>query len=281
MNKKITTAMVIAAMSMSIMACGGTQKETSAPAETQAQTSIAIESAASTEAPETAAESETPAEVGYYTIYSSQSGSDEAIVKETLESMGVTADNTNLTLDADGTVTMMNVGEKLTGTWGDGKMSVEGTDYTYSLEDNMFTLKSGDVTFVFEKAGSEAASADTGKDLPDGDYSDMGAGTMYLNTAGGTSENGNIPVLFESSDIVTDQMDVNTSDFDNTKLSYIYIDGMLNTKEQLGDAQCGITLEKDALAEGTHKVEVVQYDTNEPDGTMVTYKTASYEIQYK
>lgn len=54
MNKKITTAMVIAAMSMSIMACGGTQKETSAPAETHAQTSIAIESAASTEAPETA-----------------------------------------------------------------------------------------------------------------------------------------------------------------------------------------------------------------------------------
>lgn len=81
MNKKITTAMVIAAMSMSIMACGGTQKETSAPAETHAQTSIAIESAASTEAPETAAESETPAEVGCYTIYSSQSGSDEAIVK--------------------------------------------------------------------------------------------------------------------------------------------------------------------------------------------------------
>ena len=37
MNKKITTAMVIAAMSMSIMACGGTQKETSAPAETLAE----------------------------------------------------------------------------------------------------------------------------------------------------------------------------------------------------------------------------------------------------
>ena len=128
MKKKITTAMLIAAMSMSVMACGGTPKETTAP--TEAQTT-ATESVAVTETSEIVSESEAPAEVGYYTIYSSQSGSAEAIVKETLEGMGVTADNTNLTLDADGTVTMMKVGEKLTGTWSDGKMTVESTDYTY------------------------------------------------------------------------------------------------------------------------------------------------------
>lgn len=88
-------------------------------------------------------------------------------------------------------------------------------------------------------------------------------------------------VLFEASDTVLDTIEINTTGFDGSILSYIYIDGMLNTKEQLGDSQSSINLEKDALAEGTHKVEVVQYDTNEPDGTMVTYKTASYEIQYK
>lgn len=278
MKKKITTAMLIAAMSMSVMACGGTPKETTAPTEAQTTTT---ESVAATEASETASESETPAEAGYYTIYSSQSGSDEVIVKDTLEGMGVTADNTNLTLDADGTVTMMNVGEKLTGTWSDGKMTVGSTDYTYSLEDNMLTLKSADVTFVFEKDTGDTSTADTGKDLADGNYSDMGDGTMYLSTAGGTTENDNIPVLFEASDTVLDTIEVDTTDFDSSKLSYIYIDGMLNTKEQLGDSQSSISLEKDALAEGTHKVEVVQYDTNEPDGTMVTYKTASYEIQYK
>ena len=278
MKKKITTAMLIAAMSMSIMACGGAPKETTAPTEAQTTTT---ESVAATEASETASESETPAEAGYYTIYSSQSGSDEAIVKETLEGMGVTADNTNLTLDTDGTVTMMNVGEKLTGTWGDGKMTVGSTDYTYSLEANMLTLKSGDVTFVFEKDTGDTSAADTGKDLADGNYSNMGDGTMYLSTAGGTTENDNIPVLFEASDTVLDTIEINTTGFDGSKLSYIYIDGMLNTKEQLGDSQSSISLEKDALAEGTHKVEVVQYDTNEPDGTMVTYKTASYEIQYK
>ena len=270
--------MLIAAMSMSIMACGGTQKETTAPTEAQTTTT---ESAATTEASETASESEAPAEVGYYTIYSSQSGSDEAIVKENLEGMGVTADNTNLTLDADGTVTMMNVGEKLTGKWDDGKMTVGSTDYTYSLEANMLTLKSGDVTFVFEKDTGDTSAADTGKDLVDGNYSDMGDGTMYLSTVGGTTENDNVPVLFETSDTVLETIEIDTTGFDGSKLSYIYIDGMLNTKEQLGDSQSSISLEKDALAKGTHKVEVVQYDTNEPDGTMVTYKTASYEIHYK
>lgn len=278
MKKKITTAMLIAAMSMSIMACGGTSKETTAPTEAQTTTT---ESIAATEASETASESETPAEAGYYTIYSSQSGSDEAIVKETLEGMGVTADNTNLTLDADGTVTMMNVGEKLTGTWDDGKMTVGNTDYIYNLEGNMLTLKSGDVTFVFEKDTGDTSATDTGKDLADGNYSDMGDGTMYLSTVGGTTENDNVPVLFETSDTVLETIEIDTTGFDGSKLSYIYIDGMLNTKEQLGDSQSSISLEKDALAEGTHKVEVVQYDTNEPDGTMVTYKTASYEIQYK
>ena len=250
MNKKLTTAMLIAAMSMSIMACGGTQKETTAPTEAQTTTT---ESAAVTETSETASESETPAEVGYYTIYSSQSGSDEAIVKETLEGMGVTADNTNLTLDADGTVTMMNVGEKLTGKWDDGKMTVGSTDYTYSLEGNMLTLKSGDVTFVFEKDTGDTSAADTGKDLADGNYSDMGDGTMYLSTVGGTTENDNVPVLFETSDTVLETIEIDTTGFDGSKLSYIYIDGMLNTKEQLGDSQSSISLEKDALAEGTHK----------------------------
>lgn len=279
MKKKITTAMLIAAMSMSIMACGGEKTpETQVPT---TEAPVVTETVAATEASETASESEAPAEVGYYTIYSSQSGSDEAIVKETLEGMGVTADNTNLTLDADGTVTMMNVGEKLTGTWSNDKMTVGSTDYTYSLEGNMLTLKSGDVTFVFEKDTGDTSAADTGKDLADGNYSDMGDGTMYLSTAGGTTENDNIPVLFETSDTVLDTIEVDTTGFDSSKLSYIYIDGMLNTKEQLGDSQSSISLEKDALAEGTHKVEVVQYDTNEPDGTMVTYKTASYEIQYK
>jgi hypothetical protein len=64
--------------------------------------------------------------------------------------------------------------------------------------------------------------------------------------------------------------------------TYIYVDGMLNTKEQLGEmTQTSLTLEKDALKEGTHKVEVVQYENDDLKGKAITYKTASYEIKSK
>lgn len=280
MKKRITTAMMIAAMSMSIMACGSTS-ETQAPTEAATVTESQTAATEVTES-EKIKESEAPAEVGHYIIYSSQSGTDEAISQETLTSMGVTADNTNLTLNPDGTVTMMNVGEELNGTWSDGSITVGDTNYTYELDGNMLTLKSSDVTFVFEKdVATSTDNADNGKDFSGDGYTDTGDGTMYLSTVAGTSEDGNVPVLFESSDTILDQIGVNTTDFDGTKLSYIYIDGMLIAKEQLGDSQISIDLEKDTLSEGTHIVEIVQYDSNEPDGTVITYKSASYTIQYK
>ena len=53
------------------------------------------------------------------------------------------------------------------------------------------------------------------------------------------------------------------------------------SKEQLAETQTGIDLEGDALKVGTHKVEVVQYDNDDPSGTVITYKTASYEVKNK
>ena len=134
-----------------------------------------------------------------------------------------------------------------------------------------------------EKTATETNTNETkekGKDFPEDDYSDMGAGEMYLSTAGGTSEDGNIPVIFVEDEILI-QIGINTSSFDGSKLSYIYIDGILNSKEQLADSQQSIDLTEDDLTIGTHKVEVVQYDSDESDGSIVTYKTASYEIKSK
>lgn len=124
------------------------------------------------------------------------------------------------------------------------------------------------------------AKEENKKDLPDGQYSDMGEGTMFLSTAGGTSENGNVPTVFVSDEILL-QIGLNTSAFDGSKLSYIYVDGMENAKEQLADSQTVIDLSENALKEGKHTVEIVQYDNDEPTGTMVTYKKAEYEIKQK
>lgn len=112
-----------------------------------------------------------------------------------------------------------------------------------------------------------------------GDYEDMGAGSIYISTPNGTSENGNIPVLFYDDDLLLTQIELAANDFDGSKLSYVYVDGMEKDKFQFGDTRKIINLEKDDLKVGTHKVEVVQYDTDKPDGNVVTYKVTQYEIK--
>lgn len=108
---------------------------------------------------------------------------------------------------------------------------------------------------------------------------ETGAGSILLSTEGGTSENGNVPVLFVAEDDILTQIGLDTQGLDGSHLSYIYIDGVLNTKEQLADAQMTLDLSNQMLEKGQHKVEVVQYDTDEPDGEVVTYKNASYEVK--
>lgn len=134
---------------------------------------------------------------------------------------------------------------------------------------------------VSEAQETEAATeAAAGVDFS-GDYEDMGDGTMYIACASGTSEDGNVPVLFEAADTVLDQIGLDSMDMDGSHLSYIYIDGKETAKEQLAESQISLDLQGDALKEGTHKVEVVQYDNDDPSGTVITYKTASYEVKNK
>lgn len=120
------------------------------------------------------------------------------------------------------------------------------------------------------------------KDIPSGLDKEVGNGSVVLSTTGGTTENGNTPVVFVGQDTLLDQIGLSAENFDGSKLSYVYIDGMLNTKEQLGEmTQTTITLQDNSLKEGKHKVEVVQYDNDEQTGNPVTYKVATYEVKNK
>lgn len=122
----------------------------------------------------------------------------------------------------------------------------------------------------------------TKKDIPEGLNKELGNGSVILSIPRGTTENENIPVLCIAKDTQLDQIGLDSENFDGSKLSYIYIDGMLNVKEQLGEmSQTTITLQDKALKEGKHKVEIVQYDNNEQTGTPVTYKVVSYEVKNK
>lgn len=86
-------------------------------------------------------------------------------------------------------------------------------------------------------------------------------------------KNGNALIVFVGQDTLLEQIGLSAENFDGSKLSYVYIDGMLNTKEQLGEmTQTTITLQDNSLKEGKHKVEVVQYDNDEQTGTPATYE---------
>lgn len=117
-----------------------------------------------------------------------------------------------------------------------------------------------------------------GVELPIG--TDVGTGTMYLATAGGTTENGNVPDVLAEKETILMQMEVDTEGFDSTKISFVYIDGEFKTKEQFGDSQSTIDIEGDSMKEGEHTVSVVQYENNEESGNIITYKEAKYNIVY-
>lgn len=108
---------------------------------------------------------------------------------------------------------------------------------------------------------------------------DLGQGTMYIATPSGTSENENVPVFYVGEGTVYTELGFNTTEIDGSKLSYIYVDGEFNCKEQLADAQISVGLEGTALIVGTHVVELKQFENNDESGTLTTYKFAKYEVK--
>lgn len=123
------------------------------------------------------------------------------------------------------------------------------------------------------------------KDIPEGNFSEMGEGIFYLRTISGTSENGNIPVIYVDKDYLAGEqfamevdVGITTENFDATKLSTIYVDGISQEKKQLGDTYTSVYVSANLSTVGIHKVEVLQFDDT---NNVITYKSAEYEIKVK
>lgn len=110
---------------------------------------------------------------------------------------------------------------------------------------------------------------------------EVGQGTFYLENESGTTENGDPIVIYDGGDTQLMQIGLNTADFDGSKLTYVYIDGELVTKEQYGDSQSTLDLESKHLKEGTHQVVLKQYENDDETTDPVTVKFASYEVKAK
>ena len=107
---------------------------------------------------------------------------------------------------------------------------------------------------------------------------EVGQGKMYLVNESGSTETMDAIIIYAKEDLVLTQIGLDAWDFDGSKVSFIYVDDVLNTKEQLHDTQTTLTLIDNALKVGTHVVTVVQYEGNDPAGKIVTWKTAKYTI---
>lgn len=110
---------------------------------------------------------------------------------------------------------------------------------------------------------------------------EVGQGTFYLENESGTTENGDPIVIYDGGDTQLLQIGITTSGFDGSKLTYVYVDGDLLTKEQFGDSQSTLDLESKHLKPGTHQVVLKQYENDDEKTDPVTVKFASYEVKAK
>lgn len=117
--------------------------------------------------------------------------------------------------------------------------------------------------------------------IPKDLQADMGTGSFYISTPSGTSQDGSVPVIYVAKDVQVEQIGVNTSDFDGKNLSYIFIDGIFNTKEQLSNSQSSINLKGNALKVGKHRVDIAQFNNNKTTDKVITHKVAYYEVKSK
>lgn len=110
---------------------------------------------------------------------------------------------------------------------------------------------------------------------------EVGQGSFYLVNESGTTENGDPIVIYDGGDTQLMQIGLNTTGFDGSKLTYVYIDGELVTKEQYGDSQTSLDLRPENLKSGTHQIVLKQYENDEESTDPVTVKFASYEVKAK
>lgn len=125
----------------------------------------------------------------------------------------------------------------------------------------------------------EEATEESNKDFDGSSFSDMGSGTFFISTSSGTSEDGNIPVFLKDAGILMTEVGYSARGMDGSHLTFFYIDGMENDKDQISDTDGSLIINGDMLSEGTHTVEAVQYDIDEPTGNVITYKSATYEVK--
>ena len=110
------------------------------------------------------------------------------------------------------------------------------------------------------------------------DESEIGQGTFVLSTAGGTTENGNIPTVLWKTNQFGSFASVQLNNFNEKLYYYVYIDGIQILKGQGADIDSTIELPKNLMIKGKHEVDVVQYEGNDTKANVITLKKAYFNL---
>ena len=124
-------------------------------------------------------------------------------------------------------------------------------------------------------------AADLERDLPEGDYEEIGDGRFYIRNASGTTENGDEIIVYPSMDSYPfAYVDYELWDMDGSIQTIIYLDGYEMDRVQAGAGyQSSLMLvEQWEVAQGVHKVEAIQYAENDPSNEMTLYRATEYKV---
>ncbi|HDR4859204.1 TPA: hypothetical protein QCR61_001402 [Bacillus cereus] len=115
--------------------------------------------------------------------------------------------------------------------------------------------------------------------FPEGAMS-IGEGKVKVITPDGTSENGNIPNVFIKKDTLIQQVELELSNFQSDKETFIFVDQMYTDKHQVtSTTQTTVQLKEKTLETGSHTITAVQYENNDPKGKVISFNQATFETK--
>lgn len=137
----------------------------------------------------------------------------------------------------------------------------------------------GDSSSKTDDTGTKKEVKKEAKKEDKADAENFGDGSMFISTNTGTSTYGRVPIIYIDEYTQTSTLHIYPEGFDGSMLSFIYVDGVEKSRESLYEISTSINLEGDALTIGKHKFEIIQYADDNPEGKVVTRKTAEYEVK--
>lgn len=134
-------------------------------------------------------------------------------------------------------------------------------------------------------AESSSVAESTAKEEKDkfADQAETGEGALDLAHISGNTADGDEITVYYDKDTFPTSVAVETKGIDDSKLSYIYVDGQLVIDSQLGDSVREIQLQDTpvAIKEGIHNLQLVQYVDDKEGGEIVTFKQQPYTLKIK